>query len=95
MVSLGSNNESHAEVPLTDYSIPDPPLTEFGHQQCAILQQALKAHPLGEKIDLIVVSPFRRTVQTALEGLEWAIERGVKVVPNADWQGKQCYAFDK
>ncbi|KAF5614201.1 phosphoglycerate mutase [Fusarium subglutinans] len=34
----------------------------------------------------IVVSPMRRTMQTAMLALGWLVERGVKIEGNADWQ---------
>ena len=42
--------------------------------------------PLAENIDLIVVSPMRRTIQTALYALSWLVQRGVPVVARAEWQ---------
>jgi broad specificity phosphatase PhoE len=42
--------------------------------------------PLAQKIDLIVVSPMRRTLQTAQQGLGWLMERGVPVVLGPEWQ---------
>jgi hypothetical protein len=36
----------------------------------------------------IVVSPMRRTLQTAMLSLDWLVDRGVKIEGNADWQGK-------
>lgn len=80
-------------TPLPDYTIPDPPLSELGHEQCRKLQQALKQLPLANEVELIVVSPFRRTLQTALEGLEWLVERGVEVRPDAEWQGELLFVL--
>ncbi|KAF4956648.1 hypothetical protein FGADI_3637 [Fusarium gaditjirri] len=34
----------------------------------------------------IVVSPMRRTMQTAMLSLGWLVEQGVKIEGNADWQ---------
>lgn len=73
-----------------DYSIPDPPLTELGIKQCQALHNGLQERfqdlPDPSKM-LIIVSPMRRTLQTADIGLKWLMEKGVKVVANADWQG--------
>ncbi|KAI9850449.1 MAG: hypothetical protein M1838_005661 [Thelocarpon superellum] len=72
---------------LQDYSIPDAPLTELGLAQCKQLQEDLRRDlPLADEIDLIVVSPLRRTLQTAQGGLGWLIERGVPVELHAEWQ---------
>lgn len=45
----------------------DPQLTELGIQQCTELR---KAFPHHENIDLIVASPLRRTIYTALYSFE-------------------------
>lgn len=73
-----------------DYSIPDPPLTELGVKQCQALhgglQERFKDLPDPSEV-LIIVSPMRRTLQTADIGLRWLVEKGVKVIANPDWQG--------
>jgi broad specificity phosphatase PhoE len=43
-----------------------------------------------EKDIAIVVSPMRRTIQTALLSLDWLIAKGVAVEVDADWQGRYC-----
>ncbi|EDO02325.1 hypothetical protein SS1G_04801 [Sclerotinia sclerotiorum 1980 UF-70] len=42
--------------------------------------------PLAQEIDLIVVSPMRRTLQTAQQGLGWLMKRGVPVILRPEWQ---------
>lgn len=42
---------------------------------------------LAERAELIVVSPMRRTLQTALLGLDWLVKKGVPLRPDAGWQG--------
>ncbi|KAL1624932.1 hypothetical protein SLS54_003656 [Diplodia seriata] len=77
-----------------DYSIPDPVLSQLGLQQCTELRDHLrqgKQRPqvseLAERAELIVVSPMRRTLQTALLGLDWLVnEKGVPLRPDAGWQ---------
>ncbi|KAJ9668828.1 hypothetical protein H2201_001074 [Coniosporium apollinis] len=70
-----------------NYEIPDPPLTELGEKQCVEMRDHLRQHlPLADVVELIVVSPMRRTLQTMLIGLDWLVERGVNVRPDADWQ---------
>lgn len=72
-----------------DWSIHDPPLSELGIQQSRELQESLKNTEIGNKVELIVVSPMRRTLQTASVGLEWLIkDKGIKVLPDAGWQGE-------
>jgi broad specificity phosphatase PhoE len=73
----------------SDWSIHDPPLSELGERQCAELQEALKKDPISDKIELIVVSSMRRTLQTAKLGLGWLIEeKEIPVLPDAGWQGR-------
>merc|ERR1712093_318946 len=50
-----------------DYNIPDPALTELGFgTQCDVLAKHLENElPLAQEIELIVVSPMRRTLQTS------------------------------
>ncbi|QIX02300.1 hypothetical protein AMS68_007817 [Peltaster fructicola] len=50
---------------VANHSMQDPLLTEFGQQQCAQLQ---KDFPFHDKVDLIVASPLKRTIYTALLG---------------------------
>jgi broad specificity phosphatase PhoE len=70
-----------------DHNLRDPGLTLAGFEQCVALrgrlQQELQQLPA---VDLIVVSPMRRTLQTALTALDWLIIQDVKVEADADWQ---------
>ncbi|KAF4125959.1 Broad specificity phosphatase PhoE [Geosmithia morbida] len=38
----------------------------------------------------IIASPMHRTLQTAEIVTGWLVDRGVKIVANADWQAKDC-----
>jgi broad specificity phosphatase PhoE len=70
------------------HSLHDPDLSDLGRQQAAELREHLQAHlPPDLKVQLIVVSPMRRAVQTCLIALDWLIDSGVPVVPDAQWQG--------
>ncbi|KAJ4344401.1 uncharacterized protein N0V89_012143 [Didymosphaeria variabile] len=70
-----------------DWSFHDPPLSGLGEQQCKELQESLKNSDIGPRVELIVVSSMRRTLQTASIGLEWLIkEKAIKVLPDAGWQ---------
>lgn len=60
-----------------NHSIQDPDLTPFGELQC---QRLAKDFAHQDRIDLIVCSPLRRTIYTALHGFRPAIERGIKVI---------------
>ncbi|KAB8302472.1 hypothetical protein EYC80_005878 [Monilinia laxa] len=71
-----------------NYQLHDPALTDLGFgTQCDELARFLENDvPLAQKIDLIVVSPMRRTLQTAQQGLGWLIKRGVPVILRPEWQ---------
>ncbi|KAI5458863.1 histidine phosphatase superfamily [Mariannaea sp. PMI_226] len=73
-----------------DYSIHDPPLSVRGLEQCAALRNHLQGIFVSATTNVvsvaIVVSPMRRTLQTAMLSLDWLIDRGVKLDANADWQ---------
>jgi len=47
--------------------VPDPPLTELGHQQ---VRQLAQYYRNLDRIDRVLTSPFRRTLQTTLPLLE-------------------------
>ncbi|KAK4148677.1 phosphoglycerate mutase-like protein 1 [Chaetomidium leptoderma] len=69
------------------HALPDPDLSDLGRQQAAELREHLKVHlPADRKVQLIVVSPMRRAIQTCLIALDWLIDSGVPVVPDARWQ---------
>lgn len=71
--------------------IPDPRLTEAGIKEC----QALEARfPYQSAVDLIVASPLRRTLETALYSFQPAIQRGVRVVALAELQETSDVACD-
>lgn len=56
----------------------DPDLTDRGRKQCERLRDRFPYH---DQIDCIVSSPIRRTIQTALIGLEPAIKsKGLKLL---------------
>jgi broad specificity phosphatase PhoE len=58
----------------------------FGAQCDELATHLENELPLAQKIELIVVSPMRRTLQTAQQGLGWLIKRGVPVVLRPEWQ---------
>ncbi|TVY32386.1 putative phosphatase, partial [Lachnellula subtilissima] len=53
-----------------------------------------KTSPLAQTIDLIVVSPMIRTLQTAQQSLGWLIERGVPVILRPEWQENSAKPCD-
>ncbi|KEQ91143.1 hypothetical protein AUEXF2481DRAFT_510828 [Aureobasidium subglaciale EXF-2481] len=70
-----------------EWEIPDPELSELGQQQCRTLEQHLRQHlPLADKVERIITSPMRRTLETTTLGLDWLIKRGIPVEASALWQ---------
>ncbi|KAL2006684.1 hypothetical protein VTN00DRAFT_9352 [Thermoascus crustaceus] len=59
------------------YFIRDPGLTERGLEECRNLSERFPYH---SSIDLIVSSPLRRALHTALFSFQPAIARGIKIV---------------
>ena len=81
-------HRGHTDVSAQNYKIHDPPLSELGVSQCRDLEACLQEHlPVAQKTGLIVVSPMRRTLQTASIGLRWLIDRGTPVQLRGEWQG--------
>lgn len=57
---------------------PDPDLTKRGREQCERLRDEFPYH---DQVDVIMASPIRRTIQTAMIGLAPAIEKnGLKIL---------------
>lgn len=71
--------------------IPDPHLTEAGVAECRALESRF---PFQSSIDLIVSSPLRRALETALCSLQPAIARGVKIVALPELQETSDVACD-
>lgn len=55
----------------------DPSLTPLGEEQC---QQLAEKFPYHESVELLVASPLRRTIYTALRGFEGEVKRGIQVI---------------
>ncbi|KAF8866436.1 phosphoglycerate mutase-like protein [Acephala macrosclerotiorum] len=79
-----------------NYELHDPALTDLGFgKQCEELARHLQNElPLAQQIELIVVSPMRRTLQTAQQALGWLMERGVPVVLGPEWQENSAKPCD-
>ncbi|KAK1775027.1 phosphoglycerate mutase-like protein [Copromyces sp. CBS 386.78] len=72
-----------------DYSIHDPPLSELGQTQCRSLRKHFFKTEVPNKyqISLIIVSPMRRTMETALLSFgNYAKENNIPIVAHAGWQ---------
>lgn len=80
------------DISIQDYEIHDPDLTELGRNQSKELREKLIQTLPGQlDVGLILVSPMRRTCQTALIALDWLIEQGVPIQAHAGWQGEIFY----
>lgn len=53
----------------------DPELTALGKQQCEGLKARAAEVRLQEKLELLVVSPLRRTLETAMHAFDTKLER--------------------
>jgi broad specificity phosphatase PhoE len=58
------HGESFSNTSDLNHNIIDPYLTKHGIEQCEILKNKIKSDNLYEKIDLVVVSPLSRSLQT-------------------------------
>jgi len=95
-ISQISNAMRPGLIVAQDYSIRDPGLTEFGFSsQCQDLARHLQTNlPLAREIELIVVSPMKRTLQTAEQSLGWVMKRGVPVILLAELQENSAKPCD-
>ncbi|OQE15499.1 hypothetical protein PENSTE_c028G03196 [Penicillium steckii] len=59
--------------PNHDITIPDPPLTETGIQQSIKLNEDFPYH---QNVGLVITSPLRRTLQTAIIGFSTCLDGG-------------------
>ncbi|KAK1983131.1 phosphoglycerate mutase [Colletotrichum cereale] len=77
-----------------DWNIHDPDLSSLGLEQCQELRDDLLQR-FGDETDaLIIVSPMRRTIQTALLSLDWLIKKGVRIQADARWQENSAKPCD-
>ncbi|GAB1316418.1 hypothetical protein MFIFM68171_06628 [Madurella fahalii] len=73
---------------LPHYNIHDPLLSELGREQCQKLNEKLSPRlgPHDLNVGLIIVSPMRRTIETALLSFPELIASGIPIIAHADWQ---------
>lgn len=70
--------QGYHNLTTANHHMHDPLLTPYGEQQCSDLQQTF---PNQDSIDLIVASPIKRTLHTALLSFSDNIEKkGLKVI---------------
>jgi broad specificity phosphatase PhoE len=86
-----------------DFSQLDPPLTALGRQQAA---QLVNTFPHPERIAVVITSPLRRAIQTALAGFSHVldkryyengsggVENGVRLILDPDLQERSALPCD-
>ncbi|TKA82226.1 hypothetical protein B0A49_00411 [Cryomyces minteri] len=86
--ALHNVNNKFAHPPLLTSlaQLPNSSLTAANAQSTRLREHLREEQPLAEKVEMIVASPMVRTLQTALVGLSWLIEKGVKVELDPMWQ---------
>ncbi|CAK7216128.1 hypothetical protein SCUCBS95973_002699 [Sporothrix curviconia] len=76
---------------IRDWSLRDPGLSELGFEQCKELREKLRTTlpgrlDAGLDVQLVLVSPMTRTLQTAMAALDWLVATGVPIQAHAGWQ---------
>jgi broad specificity phosphatase PhoE len=76
-----------------NWNITDPQITEKGKTQCKTLREDFPYH---STVELVVASPLRRTIRTALEGFAPVFEKkkDLKLILNADLQETSDFPCD-
>jgi broad specificity phosphatase PhoE len=58
------HGESLSNISESNYQIVDPCLTLKGYEQCELLKKKIEINKIIDNLDLIVVSPLNRTLET-------------------------------
>ena len=69
--------QGYHNLSVANHTMPDPSLTPFGEDQC---RQLARTFPYHDSVGLLVASPLRRTIYTALHSFTPEIERGLSIV---------------
>ena len=88
---VGTNHDRIHNLSIANHFLQDPQLTEWGKQQCEGLAKSFPDH---DSVDLVVASPLRRTIQTALLGFQQTIARCGKVIALPEVQETADVACD-
>ena len=76
-VHLVRHAQGYHNLTTANHSMPDPSLTPYGVDQCRYLSRSFPYH---SSVTLLVASPIRRTLYTALNTFEPELKKGMKVV---------------
>jgi len=74
------HGESLSNVSESNYQIVDPSLTLKGLSQCEKLKKYLEINKIIEYIDLIVVSPLNRTLETCQNIINKKLHNNIKII---------------
>ncbi|KAL9603854.1 MAG: hypothetical protein Q9219_000963 [cf. Caloplaca sp. 3 TL-2023] len=77
IVHLVRHAQAVHNLTIANHNMPDPPLTTFGEEQC---RELCSKFPHHSSIKLVVTSPLRRTIQTALLAFEPDVLRGIECI---------------
>lgn len=74
--------EALSNISKSNYKIVDPGLTLLGYSQCEMLKNYIKSNKIINNIDLIVVSPLNRTLETCKKILDkdFLIQNKIKII---------------
>ncbi|KAL8797682.1 MAG: hypothetical protein Q9195_000034 [Heterodermia aff. obscurata] len=76
-IHLVRHAQGYHNLSTANHDMPDPSLTPLGESQCRHLAQLFPYH---SDIDLLVASPIRRTLYTAIRAFPAELEKGMKVI---------------
>lgn len=77
MIHLVRHAQGYHNLTTANHSMPDPSLTTYGVEQCRCLSRNFPYH---SSVKLVVASPIRRTLYTALHTFEPELEKGMRIV---------------
>ena len=76
-IHLIRHAQGYHNLRTANHDMPDPSLTLLGETQCRYLAQLFPYH---SDIDLLVASPIRRTLYTAIHSFPAELEKGLRVI---------------
>lgn len=69
--------QGYHNLSVANHSMPDPSLTSLGEEQC---RQLKKDFPYHTSVQLLVASPLRRTIYTALHAFTPELDQGMTII---------------
>jgi broad specificity phosphatase PhoE len=74
------HGESLSNISESNYKIIDPSLTSKGFEQCNSLKKYLEINKIIDNIDLIVVSPLNRTLETCMNIIDKKLHNNIPII---------------